>query len=96
MPKGLRRTFARADALGTFPDQAAAAADAAAAAASASDASDSADAADASATAAAASAAAFTPAANQAASVEVTNPTVAEFNALLAKLKAAGLMVDDA
>lgn len=34
--------------------------------------------------------------ANQAASVEATNPTVAEFNALLAKLKAAGLMVADA
>jgi len=35
-------------------------------------------------------------AANQAASVETTNPTVAEFNALLAKLKAAGLMAADA
>lgn len=36
------------------------------------------------------------PAANQADSEEATSPTVAEFNALLAKLKAAGLMVDDA
>jgi len=34
-------------------------------------------------------------AANQAASVEVSYPTVAEFNALLTKLKAAGLMVAD-
>ncbi|MCE5294742.1 MAG: hypothetical protein LLF94_09050 [Chlamydiales bacterium] len=34
-------------------------------------------------------------AANQAASVEAVTPTVAEFNALLAKLKAAGLMVAD-
>lgn len=34
-------------------------------------------------------------AANQAASVEVATPTVAEFNALLAKLKTAGLMVAD-
>jgi len=34
-------------------------------------------------------------AANQAASTEATSPTVAEFNALLAKLKAAGLMVAD-
>lgn len=34
--------------------------------------------------------------ANQTDSVETTNPTVAEFNALLAKLKAAGLMVADA
>lgn len=32
---------------------------------------------------------------NQADSTEATNPTVAEFNALLAKLKLAGLMVDD-
>ena len=36
------------------------------------------------------------PAANQAASVETTTPTVAEFNALLTKLKASGLMVADA
>lgn len=35
------------------------------------------------------------PAANQAASVEATSPTTAEFNALLTKLKAAGLMVAD-
>ena len=35
------------------------------------------------------------PMANQAASVETTNPTVEEFNALLAKLKAAGFMVAD-
>lgn len=35
-------------------------------------------------------------AANQAASVEAASPTVAEFNALLTKLKAAGLMVADA
>lgn len=35
------------------------------------------------------------PAANQVSSEEVTNPTVAEFNALLDKLKAAGLMVED-
>jgi hypothetical protein len=35
------------------------------------------------------------PAANQAASTEQTNPTVTEFNNLLAKLKTAGLMVDD-
>ena len=35
-------------------------------------------------------------AANQAASVAVTSPTVAEFNALLVKLKAAGLMAADA
>ena len=35
-------------------------------------------------------------AANQAESVETTNPTVAEFNALLAKLKDAGLMAADA
>lgn len=34
-------------------------------------------------------------AANQAASVEATNPTVTEFNALLAKLKTAGLMAAD-
>lgn len=34
-------------------------------------------------------------AANQAASVEATTPTVTEFNALLTKLKAAGLMVAD-
>lgn len=34
-------------------------------------------------------------AANQAASTEETTPTVAEFNALLTKLKAAGLMVAD-
>jgi coenzyme F420-reducing hydrogenase beta subunit len=34
-------------------------------------------------------------AANQAESVEATTPTVTEFNALLAKLKAAGLMVAD-
>jgi hypothetical protein len=34
-------------------------------------------------------------AANQAASVEASTPTVAEFNALLTKLKAAGLMVAD-
>ncbi len=34
-------------------------------------------------------------AANQAESKEAVSPTVAEFNALLAKLKAAGLMVDD-
>ena len=33
---------------------------------------------------------------NQAASVEASTPTVTEFNALLAKLKAAGLMTDDA
>jgi len=32
---------------------------------------------------------------NQVDSVEATNPTVAEFNALLAKLKLAGLMVGD-
>ncbi|HAN20421.1 MAG: hypothetical protein A2Y15_08695 [Clostridiales bacterium GWF2_36_10] len=38
----------------------------------------------------------FAPAANQAASVEATTPTVAEFNALLVKLKAAGIMVADA
>jgi hypothetical protein len=37
-----------------------------------------------------------TPAANQAASTQETSPTVAEFNALLSKLKAAGLMVADA
>ena len=36
-----------------------------------------------------------TVAANQAASVEATTPTVVEFNALLAKLKAAGLMTAD-
>lgn len=36
-----------------------------------------------------------TAAANQADSTETTSPTVAEFNALLAKLKAAGLMVAD-
>lgn len=36
-----------------------------------------------------------TAAANQADSTETTSPTVAEFNALLAKLKAAGIMVDD-
>lgn len=35
-------------------------------------------------------------AANQAASVEETSPTVAEFNALLAALKAADLMAADA
>jgi len=35
-------------------------------------------------------------AANQAASTETTNPTVAEFNTLLAALKAAGLMAADA
>lgn len=35
-------------------------------------------------------------AANQAASVEAATPTVAEFNALLLKLKAAGLMAADA
>lgn len=35
------------------------------------------------------------PMANQAASEETTSPTVAEFNALLAKLKAAGFMVAD-
>lgn len=35
-------------------------------------------------------------AANQADSVEADSPTTAEFNGLLAKLKAAGLMVDDA
>lgn len=35
-------------------------------------------------------------AANQANSEEDTNPTVAEFNALLAKLKTAGLMAADA
>lgn len=35
-------------------------------------------------------------AANQAESVEAVTPTVAEFNALLTKLKAAGLMVADA
>ena len=34
-------------------------------------------------------------AANQAASVEASYPTVTEFNALLSKLKAAGLMVAD-
>ena len=34
--------------------------------------------------------------ANQANSVEATTPTVTEFNALLTKLKAAGLMVADA
>lgn len=34
-------------------------------------------------------------AANQSASTEATNPTVAEFNALLASLKAAGLMAAD-
>jgi len=34
-------------------------------------------------------------AANQAASTEATNPTVAEFNTLLAALKTAGLMVGD-
>ena len=33
---------------------------------------------------------------NQAASVEAVSPTVAEFNALLTKLKAAGLMAADA
>jgi hypothetical protein len=32
---------------------------------------------------------------NQAASVEASYPTVTEFNALIAKLKAAGLMVED-
>lgn len=37
-----------------------------------------------------------TAAANQAASTETTSPTVAEFNALLAALKAAGLMAADA
>lgn len=36
------------------------------------------------------------PMANQAASEETTSPTVAEFNALLAKLKAAGFMEADA
>jgi len=36
------------------------------------------------------------PAANQAASQEATNPTVTEFNALLTKLKTAGLMAQDA
>ena len=35
------------------------------------------------------------PMANQAASEEATSPTVAEFNALLTKLKAAGFMVAD-
>jgi hypothetical protein len=35
-------------------------------------------------------------AANQTASVEASTPTVTEFNALLAKLKAAGLMAADA
>jgi len=35
-------------------------------------------------------------AANQANSTEAASPTVTEFNALLAKLKAAGLMVADA
>ena len=35
-------------------------------------------------------------AANQAESIEATTPTVAEFNALLAKLKAAGIMTADA
>jgi len=38
---------------------------------------------------------AATKAANQAASTEVTNPTTAEFNGLLTKLKASGLMVAD-
>lgn len=38
---------------------------------------------------------AYNVAANQAASVEATTPTVTEFNALLTKLKAAGLMVAD-
>ena len=33
--------------------------------------------------------------ANQAASTEATSPTTAEFNALLTKLKASGLMVAD-
>lgn len=37
----------------------------------------------------------FPKAANQAASTQTTSPTVAEFNALLTKLKAAGLMVVD-
>ena len=37
-----------------------------------------------------------TPAANQPASTEQTNPTVSEFNTLLASLKAAGLMAADA
>jgi len=36
------------------------------------------------------------PAANQLASAELVTPTVAEFNALLSKLKIAGLMVADA
>jgi len=34
-------------------------------------------------------------AANQAASTETTSPTKAEFNALLEKLKAAGIMIAD-
>jgi hypothetical protein len=38
----------------------------------------------------------YAKAANQAASTEATSPTVIEFNALLTKLKAAGLMVADA
>ena len=37
----------------------------------------------------------FPQAENQAASTETTNPTVAEFNALINKLKAAGLMLSD-
>lgn len=38
---------------------------------------------------------ALAPMANQAQSVASTNPTVAEFNALLTKLKTAGFMVAD-